>query len=59
MDVIYTSPLGMQVQTNLSFILAYKLQWDMTADSLIEVVQGAVDRTGMTEVPVADTGPGC
>ena len=36
------------------FILAHKLQRDMTADSLIEVVQEAVDRTGMTEVPVAD-----
>lgn len=36
------------------FILAHKLQKDMTADSLIEVVQDAVDRTGMTEVPVAD-----
>ena len=36
------------------FILAYKLQRDMTADSLIEVVQDAVDRTGMAEVPAAD-----
>ena len=36
------------------FILAHKLQRDMTADSLIEVVQEAVDRTRMTEVPVAD-----
>ena len=36
------------------FILAHKLQRDMTADSLIEGVQEAVDRTGMTEVPVAD-----
>ncbi len=26
----------------------------MTADSLIEVVQDAADKTGMTEVPVAD-----
>jgi transposase InsO family protein len=26
----------------------------MTSDSLIEVVQEAVDRTGMNEVPVAD-----
>ena len=31
-----------------------KLQRDMTSDSFIEVVQEAVDRTGMTEVPVAD-----
>ena len=36
------------------FILSCKLQRDMTTDSLIEVVQEAVDYTGMTEVPVAD-----
>ncbi len=36
------------------FILAHKLQRDMTSDSFIEVVQDAVDKTGMTEVPVAD-----
>ena len=36
------------------FILSWKLQRDMTTDSLIEVVQDAVDKTGMTEVPVAD-----
>ena len=36
------------------FILAHRLQRDMTSDSFIEVVQEAVDRTGMTEVPVAD-----
>jgi len=36
------------------FILAWKLQKDMSANSLIEVVQGAVDATGMTEVPVED-----
>jgi len=36
------------------FILAWKLQRDMSADSLIEVVQEAVDATGMTEVPVED-----
>jgi len=36
------------------FILAHKLQRDMTADSLIEVVQDAVDATGMDDVPVAD-----
>ena len=33
-------------------ILAWKLQVDMTADSLIQVVQVAVDITGMTEVPL-------
>ena len=36
------------------FILAHKLQQDMTSDSFIEVVQDAVDKTGMTEVPVAE-----
>jgi transposase InsO family protein len=36
------------------FILAWKLQKDMSADSLIEVIQEAVDATGMTDVPVED-----
>jgi putative transposase len=36
------------------FILAWKLQRDMTAYSLIEVVQEAIDATHMTEVPVED-----
>ena len=36
------------------FILAWKLQRDMSADSLIEVIQGAIDATGMTEVSVED-----
>jgi transposase InsO family protein len=36
------------------FILAWKLQRDMAADSLIEVVQEAVDVTGMNDVPVED-----
>jgi len=47
------------------FILAWKLQKDMSANSLIEVIQEAVDATGMTEVPVedrtkllSDNGPG-
>jgi transposase InsO family protein len=47
------------------FILAWKLQRDMAADSLIEVIQEAVDATGMAEVPVedrtkllSDNGPG-
>ena len=47
------------------FILAHKLQRDMTSDSFIEVVQDAVDRTGMDQVPVedrtrllSDNGPG-
>jgi transposase InsO family protein len=36
------------------FILAWKLQKDISANSLIEVVQEAVDATGMTDVPVED-----
>ena len=36
------------------FISAHKLQRDMTSDSFIEVVQDAVDKTGMTEVPVEE-----
>ena len=47
------------------FILSHKLQRDMTADSFIEVVQDAVDKTAMTDVPVedrtrllSDNGPG-
>ena len=36
------------------FILGWKLQKDMSADSLIEVVHEAVDMTGMTDVPVED-----
>ena len=35
-------------------ILAWKLELDMTSDSLIQVVQLAIDATGMTEVPLAD-----
>ena len=35
-------------------ILAWKLQLDMTSDPLIQVVQLAIDATGMTEVPLAD-----
>jgi transposase InsO family protein len=36
------------------FILGWKLQKDMTASSLIEVIQQAVDMTGMTDVPIED-----
>ena len=36
------------------FILAHRLQQDMTSDSFIEVVQDAVDRTSMDQVPVTD-----
>ena len=36
------------------FILAWRLQIDMTTASLIEVIQDAVDLTGMTDVPVED-----
>ena len=47
------------------FILAHMLQRDMTSDSFIEVVQEAVDRTSMDQVPIedrtrllSDNGPG-
>lgn len=47
------------------YILSWRLQQDMTANSLVEVVQEAVDATGMTEVPLrdrtallSDNGPG-
>ena len=47
------------------FILAWRLQTDMTATSLIEVAQEAVDKTGLAEVPLrdrtallSDNGPG-
>ena len=36
------------------FILAHRLQQDMTDDSFIEVVQDAVDTTSMDQVPVTD-----
>jgi putative transposase len=36
------------------FILAWELKSNMAADSLIDVVQKAVDATGMTDVPVED-----
>ena len=36
------------------FILAHRLQRDMTTHSFIEVVQDAVDRTGMDQVTVTD-----
>lgn len=36
------------------YILGWKLQKDMAAGSLIEVVQQAVDDTGMTDVPIED-----
>jgi transposase InsO family protein len=47
------------------FILAWDLKSDMAAGSLIDVVQQAVDLTGMSDVPVedravllSDNGPG-
>jgi transposase len=47
------------------FILAWELKSDMAAGSLIDVVQQAVDLTGMSDVPVedrtvllSDNGPG-
>ena len=36
------------------FIIGHRLQRDMTSDSFIEVVQEAVDRTGMDQVPITD-----
>jgi len=36
------------------YILAWELQKDMTAGSLIEVVQQAIEATGMSRVPVKD-----
>jgi len=36
------------------FILAWKLQKDMSANSLIEAVQEEVDATGMADIPVED-----
>jgi putative transposase len=36
------------------YILAWDLKSDMTADSLIDVVQRAIDATGMCQVPVDD-----
>ncbi len=36
------------------FILAWQLKTDMAANSLIDVIQQAVDLTGMTDVPVED-----
>ena len=47
------------------FIIAWRLQRDMTSDSFIEVVQKAVDLTGTADVPwehrtrlLSDNGPG-
>lgn len=47
------------------YILAWRLQPDMTAGSLIEVIQQAVEETGMAEMPLrdrtallSDNGPG-
>ena len=36
------------------FILAHRLQRDMTSDSFIEVVHEAVDRTAMDQIPLTD-----
>ena len=36
------------------FILPHRLQWYMTSDSLIKVVQESVERTGMNWFPIAD-----
>ena len=48
-------PVGVMVMDDYTrFILAWKLQKDMSANSLIEVIQEAVDATGMTDVPIED-----
>ena len=39
------------------FILSWRLQTDMTAGSLIEVVQEAAEATGLAEVPLQDRRP--
>ncbi len=36
------------------YILAWDLKRDMTADSLVDVVQRAIDATGMCQVPIED-----
>ena len=36
------------------YVLSQKLQRDMTTYSLIEVIQDAIDATGMTDVPAND-----
>ena len=36
------------------YILAWKLQRDMTAESLMDPIQAAIDATGMTDVPIED-----
>jgi hypothetical protein len=41
--------------TNSRFILAWRLQPDMTAASLIEVVQDTVGKMGTTEAPLPAT----
>ena len=54
------------VMDNFSrFIIAWRLQRDITANAFIEVVQDAVDLTGMIDVPwdhrtelLSDNGPG-
>ena len=46
--------MGMVMDDSSRFILAHRLQRDMTSDSFREVVQEAVDRTGMDQVPITD-----
>ena len=43
--------LGTVMDDFSRFILAWRLQRDMTSDSFVEVVQDAVDLTGITDVP--------
>ena len=46
--------MGMVMDDSSRFILAHRLQRDMTSDSFREVMQEAVDRTGMDQVPITD-----
>ena len=46
--------VGQLIGNFLQFILAHRLQRDMTSYSLIEVLQDAVDRTGMDQVLMTD-----
>ncbi len=70
-DVSYFKVIGwgyyylVTVMDDYSRFLAHRLQRDMTSDSFIEVVQEAVDRTGMDQMAIedrtkllSDNGPG-
>ncbi len=52
--LFYKDRYGYRQTIYRCFILAWELKSDMAAGSLIDVVQQAVDSTGMTNVPVGD-----